>query len=127
KRTVLREGDFFGETELLTQLPASYQARVLESCEVLVLEQSFFYAILSYYVPVKYQLLTMLSIRNPGLMKSVVIAYDEDELKQLTLQNEQLPQAKDKWMTYFLWLGCGFAGLSFLALFVSNFGVRIAA
>lgn len=127
KHAVLREGDFFGETELLTDLPAFYQVKVLEDCELLTLDQSFFQSILAYYMPVKHQLLTMLSIRNPALLKSVVVPYNPEELQHSEQEKQdQLPQAKDKWITYLLWLGCGFVGLSILAFFVSNLGIRIA-
>lgn len=127
KLAVLREGDFFGETELLTELPASFQVKVLEDCELLILDQSFFHSILAYYTPVKHQLLTMLSIRNPALLNSVVVDYDPEQLKHAEQEKQdQLPQAKDKWITYLLWLGCGFVVLSFLAFFVSNLGIRIA-
>lgn len=127
KRVILREGDFFGDTELLTDLPAPYQVTVLQDCELLMLDQLFFQSILTYYTPVKYQFLTMLSIRDPALLNSVVIPFDPKALKHAEQEKpEQLPKAKDKWITYLLWLGCGFVGLSFLAFFVSNLGIRIA-
>nr|WP_255807829.1 cyclic nucleotide-binding domain-containing protein [Cohnella mopanensis] len=127
KHAVLREGDFFGETELLTDLPAFYQVKALEDCELLTLDQSFFESILTYYKPVKHQLLTMLSIRNPALLKSVTASYNPEEFKQAEQEKQdQLPQVKDKWIAYLLWLGCGFVGLSFLAFFVSNLGIKIA-
>jgi len=124
RKTVLREGDFFGETELLADTASSHTLIAVEDSEVLVMGKLEFLCILDYYVPVRQQLLKVITIRSPHLMEKVKIAAGDESIIE---NNESLPEAKDKWIDQLLWLVGGFLVLSFLALFLHHPGWKIAA
>lgn len=124
RKTVLREGDFFGETELLTSMASSHTLIAIEDSELLVMGKLEFLYILDYYVPVRQQLIKVLNIRTPHLIEKVTIAFGEESIVK---DNESLPKAKDKWIDLLLWLVGGFFVLSILALFLQSQWWKIAA
>ncbi|RKP46761.1 PrsW family intramembrane metalloprotease [Cohnella endophytica] len=126
RKTVLRDGDFFGERELLTDLPSTSTLIASEDSELLVMGKSEFLCILSYYAPVRLQFIEVLRIRAPQLISQVTIGTEKEE-PQLDKKNSPLPEAKDKWIDLLLWLGGGFLAFSMLALFLHNSWWNIAA
>lgn len=124
RKTVLREGDFYGEAELLTDMSSSHMLIALEDSELLIMGKLEFLAILDYYAPVRKQLIEVLNIRTPHLLEKVTIAIGEESIARA---NESLPKAKDKWIDQLLWLVGGFLVLSLLALFLHNQWSKIAA
>ncbi|WP_340006113.1 cyclic nucleotide-binding domain-containing protein [Paenibacillus sp. FSL K6-0276] len=124
RKTVLREGDFYGETELLTDTASSHTLIAVEDSELLIMGKLEFLTILDYYAPVRQQLIEFLNLRTPHLMEKVTIAFGEESVAR---DNESVPKAKDKWMEQLLWLVGGFLVLSFLALFLHSQWWKISA
>lgn len=65
RKTVLREGDFYGETELLTDTASSHTLIAIEDSELLIMGKLEFLTILDYYAPVRQQLIEFLNMRTP--------------------------------------------------------------
>ncbi|WP_081387857.1 MULTISPECIES: cyclic nucleotide-binding domain-containing protein [Paenibacillus] len=123
RKTVLREGDFYGETELLTDTAASHTLIAVEDSELLIMGKLEFLTILDYYAPVRQQLIKVLNIRTPHLLEKVTIAIGEESIAE---DKESLPKTKDKWIDQLLWLVGGFLVVSFLALFLHSQWWKIA-
>ncbi|MEK4471801.1 cyclic nucleotide-binding domain-containing protein [Paenibacillus sp. FSL R7-0048] len=123
RKTVLREGDFYGETELLTDTAASHALIAVEDSELLIMGKLEFLTILDYYAPVRQQLIKVLNIRTPHLLEKVTIAIGEESIAE---DKESLPKTKDKWIDQLLWLVGGFLVVSFLALFLHSQWWKIA-
>ncbi|MEK5252049.1 PrsW family glutamic-type intramembrane protease [Paenibacillus sp. FSL F4-0125] len=124
RKTILREGDFYGETELLTDTVSSHTLIAVEDSELLIMGKLEFLTILDYYAPVRQQLIEVLNIRTPHMLEKVTIAIGGESIVE---DNKSLPKAKDKWMEQLLWLVGGFLVLSFLALFLHSQWWKIAA
>ncbi|MCQ6561608.1 cyclic nucleotide-binding domain-containing protein [Paenibacillus mendelii] len=116
KRTVLLEGDFFGEAMLLTDTPSEVAVTASEDSELLVMGKSEFLYVLSYYAPIQKQFMEILHIRTPHLVSKVNYEYGGEPEPV----SDILPKARERWMDVLLWLGGGFIALSLLALFLNN-------
>ncbi|MFC5530954.1 cyclic nucleotide-binding domain-containing protein [Cohnella yongneupensis] len=125
RRTTLLNGDFFGETGVLTDTSSELEIVAAEDSELLVMGKSEFHYILSYYAPVRAQFMEILRIRSPHLLSKVTPDIGEapkaDETKSV------LPKAKERWVELLLWLGGAFVALSLTAMFLKNDWLNYAA
>lgn len=126
KRTVLLEGDFFGEAMLLTDTPSEVAITASEDSELLVMGKSEFLYVLSYYAPIQKQFMEILNIRTPHLVSKVKYEYGGEPEPVSEEHNSILPKARERWIDVLLWLGGGFIVLSLLALFLNNSWLSIA-
>jgi len=126
KRTVLLEGDFFGEEMLLTDTPSTTAVTASEDCELLVMGKNEFLFVLSYYAPIQKQFMEILRIRAPHLVSEVKDEFLGQQEPVAIERSSILPKARERWMDALLWLGGGFIALSLLALFLNNGILNIA-
>lgn len=93
RKTQLRDGDFFGESGLLSGTPSDATATAAEDGELLVMGKNEFQYILDYYAPVRRQFMEMLRIRAPRLMPRAESAEAPD-----VVSGSALPKAKERWV-----------------------------
>ncbi|MED1952082.1 cyclic nucleotide-binding domain-containing protein [Brevibacillus centrosporus] len=120
KKSLLLEGDFFGEELLLADVPSEYTLTAFEDSELMVLGKEEFLSILGCYVPIQKQFLEIIRIRHPhALPKLANELRTEQQLTEDTVV-AFVPKARERWMDSLLWLGGSFLLLSLLALFLHN-------
>ncbi|BBI35495.1 cyclic nucleotide-binding domain-containing protein [Cohnella abietis] len=125
QKSFLREGDFFGETGLLTDTSSEVEIVASEDSELLVMGKSEFQYVLNYYAPVRKQFLEIVRIRTPHLLSKVALEYRDEIIEEE--QKPVPPKAKERWVDILLWLGGGFVVLSIIALFLQSNWLNIAA
>jgi len=126
KRSVLLEGDFFGEEMLLTDTPSAVVITASEDCELLAMGKNEFLFVLSYYAPIQKQFLEILRIRAPHMVSKVKEEYLGEQEFIVVERNSLPPKARERWLDALLWLGGSFIALSLLALFLNNSLLNIA-
>ncbi|WP_313893543.1 cyclic nucleotide-binding domain-containing protein [Psychrobacillus sp.] len=125
KRTVLLEGDFFGEEMLLTETPSDIAIVASEDSELLVMGKNEFLYVLSYYAPIQKQFMGVLHIRSPHLLSKVKSEFRGNS-EQVSVENSStLTKTRERWVDVLLWLGGSFIALSALALFLNNSWLNI--
>lgn len=126
KRTVLLEGDYFGEAMLLTDTPSEVAITASEDSELLVMGKNEFLYVLSYYAPIQKQFMKILHIRTPHLVSKVNVAYGGASQPVSEERSSILPKARERWIDVLLWLGGSFILLSLMALFMNNRWLSVA-
>lgn len=119
KRTVLLEGDFFGEAMLLTDTPSEVAITASEDSELLVMGKSEFLYVLRYYAPIQKQFMEILHIRAPHLISKVTYEFGGELAPVSEVRNSIPAKAREHWIDVLFWLGGGFIALSLLALFLN--------
>lgn len=120
KKSLLLEGDFFGEELLLADPPSECTLTALEDSELMVLGKEEFLSILGCYAPILKQFCEIIRIRHPHALPKLANELHTEQQLAVDTAAAFVPKARERWIDSLLWLGGGFLVLSLLALFLNN-------